>query len=136
MFYGVETWTVKKREMDRLEAFELWTYRRILRLSWKDKVTNDEVMRRMGKRKEILNTVKIRKLQYLGHVMRGEKYHLLQLVIQGKLQGKRRPGRRRISWIDNLKTWFNCSTIELFRAASSKARVSMMVANLLRGDGT
>lgn len=136
LFYGMEAWTLKKNMTDRMEAFELWAYRRILKISWVQKVTNDEVMRRMKKEREIINTMKIRKLQYLGHVMRGERYRFLQEIMQGKIQGQRSQGRRRISWLNNLRKWFNCSSTDLFRAAISKVRIAMMIANLLRGDGT
>ena len=136
LFYGMEAWTLKQDTIKRLEAFEMWAYRRILRVSWMKKVTNLEILRRIDKWKEIINTEKICKLQYLGHIMRGERYHLLQEILQGKIEGRRSVGRRRISWLDNLKNWFNCSSSELFSASRSKDRIAMMIAKLLRGDGT
>ncbi|KAH1004441.1 hypothetical protein HUJ05_005253 [Dendroctonus ponderosae] len=59
-------------------------FRRILKISWKDHVTNSEVLRRIAKEKEVVNTGKIRKLQYLGHIMRNDKFHLLRTILQGK----------------------------------------------------
>ena len=136
LLYGMEAWTLKKNDTDRLEAFEMWAYRRILRISWTSRTTNKEVLRRMGKDKEIMTIIKIRKLQYLGHVMRGERYTLLQNILQGKILGKRSIGRRRISWLNNLRQWFNSSSIDLFRAVTSKIKIAMLIANLLKGDGT
>lgn len=136
LLYGAETWTLKKEDVNRLEAFEMWTYRRILRIPWTDRVTNEEVIRGMGKEREIMNIIKARKLEYLGHIMRGEKYHLLQVIIQGKIQGKRSIGRRRHSWLKNLRDWFGCNTDGLFRAAVSKVSIAMMIANLRSGAGT
>jgi len=75
---------------DRWEVFELWAYRRMLRISWVDRITNDEVLRRMRKQKQVLNTIKVRKLQYWGHVMRGDRYGLLQVIKQGKIHEQRR----------------------------------------------
>lgn len=90
---------------ERLEAFEMWLYRRILRISWKDKVTNVIVLERMNKEREVMNTVKKRKLEYFGHIMRNEKkYDLLITILQGKVYGKQGPGRRRISWLKNNNT--------------------------------
>ncbi|KAG5885068.1 hypothetical protein JTB14_036637 [Gonioctena quinquepunctata] len=63
------------------------------------RVTNAEVLRCIGKEREIVNTVKGRKLEYLGQILRGKKYELLQLRILGKIQGKRSIG----SWLRNLK---------------------------------
>uniref|UniRef100_A0A2H1V1U0 SFRICE_035738 n=1 Tax=Spodoptera frugiperda TaxID=7108 RepID=A0A2H1V1U0_SPOFR len=115
---------------DRLEAFEMWVYRRILKISWTDRISNVKVLRLLNKKTEILNTIKRRKLQYFGHIMRNDKYQLLQLLIQGKIQGKRPPGRRRTSWLKNLRTWFNMSTRSLFRAAVSRVKIALMIADL------
>ncbi|KAL1447598.1 hypothetical protein WDU94_009869 [Cyamophila willieti] len=135
LFYGVEAWTLTEATSDRLEAFEMWLYRRMLKISWKDKVTNTEVLNRMKKGKEILKTIKIRKLQYLGHVMRNEnRYLLLQKILQGKVEGRRGRGRRRISWLKNLRTWFNQTTTQLFRAAVNKVQIAIMIANVRTGQ--
>ena len=134
LFYGVEAWTLTEVSARRLEAFEMWLYRRILRVSWRDRVTNVEILRRMNKGKEVLDIVKVRKLQYLGHIMRNEnRYVLLQKILQGKVYGARGPGRRRISWLKNLRTWFNQSTTQLFKAAVSKVRIAIMIANIRIG---
>lgn len=136
LYYGMEAWTLKEIDVRRLEAFELWMYRRILRISWVERVTNVEVMRRIRKEKEVIMTIKRRKLLYMGHVMRGEKYQLLQVIMQGKVQGKRSVGRRRNSWLKNLRDWFGCSNNDLFRSAVSKVKIALMIANLRNGDGT
>lgn len=108
----------------------MWFYRRVLRISYVDRITNEECLRRVSKDLELSQEVKVRKLQYLGHVMRGTRYKLLQLIIQGKIIGKRSIGRRRMSWLRNLREWFNCTSNDLFRAAVSKIKLVMMVANL------
>lgn len=134
LFYGVESWTLTEASSIKLEAFEMWLYRRIQRIPWTERITNTEVLRRMGKEKEVLNTVKTRKLQYLGHIMRNEsRYVLLQKILQGKVYGARGVGRRRISWLKNLRTWFNQSTTQLFRAAVNKVRIANMIANIRNG---
>lgn len=131
LFYGMESWTLTEATERRLEAFEMWLYRRILRISWMDKVTNKSVLERMNKSLEVMNTIKKRKLEYLGHIMRNDnKYGLLKSVLQGKVYGKRGPGRRRISWLKNLRTWFSKTTTELFRAAVNKVIISRMIANI------
>lgn len=136
LYYGMEAWTLKRIDLKRLEAFELWIYRRILRISWIDKVTNEEVLRRMQKDKEVILTIKRRKMLYMGHIMRGEKYRILQVIMQGKIKGKRSIGRRRNSWLRNLREWFGCTNNQLFRSAISKVKIALMIANLRNGDGT
>ncbi|KAI5717477.1 hypothetical protein M8J77_006922 [Diaphorina citri] len=97
----------------------MWLYRRIQRISWTEHIENEEVLRRMKKPRELMNMIKIRKLQYLGNIMRNEtKYSLLQLIIQGKIDGRRGPGRRRISWLHNLRKWTGKTSAELFRIGS------------------
>ena len=120
----------------KLTSFEMWLYRRMLRISWTAHVSNDEVLNRMGKEVEVLYEVKRRRLEYFGHILRNEKYRLLQLVIEGKIEGKRRPGRRKTSWLENLRDWFGIDSVFLFRSAASKVRVALMIANLRRGGGT
>ena len=58
-------------------------------ISWIKHTTNEEVLRRMGKTKEVTFTVKMRKIEYLGHIMKNNKYRLLQLILQGKVDGRR-----------------------------------------------
>lgn len=134
LLYGVESWTLTETSLKKIEAFEMWLYRRILRISWVDHVTNAEVLRRMNKTTELIYTIKSRKLQYLGHIMRNEnRYGLLQQILQGKVNGRRGPGRRRISWLKNLRTWFSMTTTDLFRTAINKVRIAMMIANIRNG---
>ncbi|XP_073953527.1 uncharacterized protein [Choristoneura fumiferana] len=102
LLYGVESWTLTRNIMKKLESFEM----RILKISWCDKVTNVAVLQRMGKHLELVKTIKQRKLCYFGHVMRNAKYRVLRLIIQGKIAGMRSVGRRRHSWLKNLRDWF------------------------------
>ena len=136
LLYGVEAWTLNDSNIKRLEAFEMWCYRRILKISWVDRVRNAEVLERLSKSTEIVCTVKSRKLQYFGHVMRGEKYRLLQNIMQGKIAGKRGPGRRKTSWLKNLRDWYGVDTNTLFRIAVNKIKIAVMVTNVLKGHGT
>lgn len=81
----------------------MWIYSRVLKISWCNHITNINVLKRMNKELEIEETIKSRKLQYLGHVMRHpEKYNLLNLIILGKIVGKKSQRRPQISWLDNL----------------------------------
>ncbi|KAI5732349.1 hypothetical protein M8J77_025368 [Diaphorina citri] len=81
-----------------------------------------------------MNIIEIRKLQYLGHIMRNEtKYSLLQLIIQGKIDGRGGPGRRRISWLHNLRKWTEKTSAELFHIAVNKVKLVRLVANIRNG---
>ncbi|RZF33636.1 hypothetical protein LSTR_LSTR007014, partial [Laodelphax striatellus] len=70
--------------------------------------------------------IKFRKLEYLEHM----RYQLLQVILQLKMLARRGVGKRRISWLKNLRVWYGLTTKELFRAAVDKVRIARMVANV------
>lgn len=74
----------------------------------------------MNKEKELLLIVIERKAQYFDHIIRGQRYEILKLIVEGKLGGKRSVGRRQNLWLKDLRRWFACSLIDIFRAAVSK----------------
>ncbi|CAG9830510.1 unnamed protein product [Diabrotica balteata] len=133
---GLESWTLKQEHINKLQSFEMWCYRRMLRIAWTQKKANTKVLREMGKECDIINTIKIRKLQYLGHVMRGQRYELLRLIIKGKIKEGRSIGKRRVSWLKNLRDWFKCSSVELFRAEVDRVKMVMMISNFRLRDDT
>lgn len=134
LLYGCETWTLKVTMINKLEAFELWCYRRILKISWISHTSNEDVLKMMGTERLLLDIVKRRKTEYFGHIIRGPKYHLLRLIIQGKVEGKRWMGRKKLSWLRNIRQWTDCTVEELFRAAADRDSfqrvVDMMTANV------
>ena len=95
-----------------------------------------EVMGRMRKEKEVIMTIKRRKILYMGLIMRGEKYQIWQNIIHGKIIGKRSIGRRRNSWLKSLREWFGCSNHQLFRSEVSKVKIALIIANLRNGVST
>ena len=72
LLYGCETWTMRKADRTRLEAFEMWIWRRVARVSWKDKKTNEGVLQMVGERRRLVQTIIERKKNWIGHVLRGK----------------------------------------------------------------
>jgi len=103
--YGCESWTLRKNEETRLDAFEMIGLRKILRVSWAAKKTNEWVLNKAGVKRELADTVKARKLAYYGHTMRRQGSCLEKEIMQGTMPGARRRGRQRTAWMDNIKTW-------------------------------
>lgn len=136
LLYGAETWTLKVQEMNRLESFETWIYRRMLKIPWTAHITNTEVYNRIGRERELLNIIKIRKTSYLGHILRNEKYHVLQLIVKGKIEGKRGLGRKKLSWLRNIRNWTHLTFEELIRKAENREDFANVIANLHERDGT
>lgn len=131
LLYGVETWTLKASSINMIESFEMWTYRRMLRVPWTDRVTNEEILRRVGKDREILLSIKRRKTTYFGHLIRSPKYQLLQLIVEGKIEGRRGVGRKQMSWLRNLREWTGLRTIgDLIHTATDREAYRNVIANI------
>jgi hypothetical protein len=74
LLYGSETWTTNKNLEDRINAFEMWIFRRIGRISWKERLTNESVLKRIGMKRELLQDQKIRQMKYFGHIKRHTRH--------------------------------------------------------------
>jgi len=99
--YGAETWTLRKEEMRRLNALEMWLWRRMEKISWTDKKTNEFVLEQVGETRKLVNVVMERKKKWIGHVLRSDG--LLKEVMEGKMVGKRPRGRPRTGMLEELK---------------------------------
>ena len=114
--------------MNRLEGFEMWLFRRMLRITWVESVT---YMERSNTQRELLNSVKCRKIPYHVHILRGSKYRLLQLILKGKIEGRRGLGRKQQSWLRNIREWTGKRSVgELFPAAENRDVFARVIANV------
>jgi len=118
--YGCESWTLRKNEEARLDSFEMKGLRKILRVSWTAKKTNEWVLSKAGVKKELLDTVKARKLAYCGHTMRKQGSCLEKEIMQGTTPGARRRGRPRTAWMEDIKTWTGLSVEESIRMTEDR----------------
>ena len=100
VLYGAECWTLKKEEVRKLEAFEMWVWRRMEKIRWKDKITNKKVLELVGESRSLVETVIKRKKKWIGHVVRG--CGVMKVVIEGRMEGKRPRGRKRKGMLDEL----------------------------------
>jgi hypothetical protein len=83
--YGAETWTLRKVDQKYLESFEMCCWRRMEMISWTDRVRNEEVLHRVKEERNILHTIKRRKANWIGHILR--RNFLLKYVTEGKIEG-------------------------------------------------
>ena len=118
LLYGCEAWTLSSLMMKKLEAFETLLYRNMLRISWKDIITNDEVYRRIGTSKTLQGDIVRRQLSFLGHVLR--KDELEKLVVTCFLDGKRARGRQRETFLTYLGKMKQKLTMELLQMAKNR----------------
>ena len=119
--YGCETWTYSKAIDHKINAFEMWCYRRMLIISWISHTTNINVLQTIGvKETTMLNNMKNRKLSYPGHIMRNTSghYDTLLTTIEGRLEGKRGRGRPRRTWVDDIREWTGSKRYDQIKRAA------------------
>ena len=99
--YGCENWTIKKAEHWRIDAFELWCWRRLLRVPWTARRSNQSILKEISLGCSLEGLMLKLKLQYFGHLMwRTDSFE--KTLMLGKIEGRRRRGRQRIRWLDGI----------------------------------
>ena len=98
---GCESWTVKKAERWRIDAFELWCWRRLLRVPWTPRISNQSILKEISPGCSLEGLMLKLKLQYFGHLMRRAN-SLEKTLMLGKIEGRRRRGRQKIRWLDGI----------------------------------
>ena len=110
--YGCESWTVKKAERRRIDAFELWCWRRLLRVPWTARRSNQSIVKEISPGISLEGMMLKLKLQYFGHLMR-EVDSLEKTLMLGGIGGTRRRGRQRMRWLDGITDLMDVSLSEL-----------------------
>ena len=99
--YGCESWTIKKAESQRIDAFELWCWRSLLRVPWTTRRSNQSILKEISPEYSLAELMLKLKLQYFGHLM--QRIDLLEKTLMlGKIEGGRRRGRQRMRWLDGI----------------------------------
>ena len=101
VMYGCESWTVKKAESQRIDAFELWCWRRLLRFPWTARRSNQSILKEINPGISLEGMILKLKLQYFGHLMRRVD-SLEKTLMLGRIRGRRRTGRQRMRWLDGI----------------------------------
>ena len=101
VMYGCESWTIKKAEHQRISAFELWCWRRLLRVPWTARRSNQSILNEISPGISLEGMILKLKLQYFGHLMRRVD-SLEKTLMLGGIWGRRRRGRQRMRWLDGI----------------------------------
>ena len=112
VMHGCESWTVKKAECWRIEAFELWCWRRLLRVPWTARRSNQSTLKEISPEISLEGMMLKLKLQYFGHLMRRVD-SLEKTLMLGGIGGRRRRGRQRMRWLDGITDSIHMSLSEL-----------------------
>ena len=137
LLYGCESWTITTETRKRLEAAEMWFFRRMLRISWTEKRTNESILEETNQERSLINTIRKRQLKFLGHICRHRGLEFLSLT--GKIEGKRSRGRQRITFLESLNSWVtgnNKDNLTFLRMTENRDKWRIMIADVCSRQGT
>ena len=113
IMYGCKSWTIKKAERQRIDAFELWCWRRLLRVPWTARRSNQSILKEISPEYSLEGLMLKLKLQYFGHLMQ-KTDSLKKTLMLGKIEGRRRRGRQRMRQLDGITDSMNMSLSKLW----------------------
>ncbi|CAI5794520.1 Hypothetical predicted protein [Podarcis lilfordi] len=133
VMYGSESWTIKKADRRRMDAFEFWCWRRLLRVPWTARRSNLSILKEISPERSLEGQILKLRLQDFGHLMRRED-SLEKTLMLGKMEGTRRRGRRRTRWLDSVLEATSMSLTKLREAVEDRSAWSALVQEVTKSQ--
>ena len=131
LLYGCECWTLNKDTERKLEAAEMWYLRRIMKISWTERKSNEDIMETVQYKRSLVKTIRKRQLEFLGHICR--KNGIEKQMLCGKIEGRRSRGRQQTAYIESLNKYTTRNSIsnaELIRRTNDREAWRAMVVDV------
>ena len=126
IMYGCESWTIKKAEHRRIDAFELWCWRRLLRVPWTARRSNQSILKEITHEYSLEGLMVRLKFQYFGHLLRRTD-SLEETLMLGKIEGRRRRGRQKRRWLDGITNSMDMNLSKLREIAEDRGVLHAVV---------